>query len=134
MRAIHNVAAKVDTSPTKFSAHGFQEFGRNQSRERQFCIQSEFVGVEVAAVFPRFDFADLPFVCEVGFDGESFGAAEEVAMSHGMKELVVNVKGPGMGRDSAIRSLQAMGFVVTAIVDVTPVPHNGCRAPKRRRV
>mgnify|MGYP002673326099 CR=1 FL=1 len=60
--------------------------------------------------------------------------AGKVAMSHGMKELVVNVKGPGMGRDSAIRSLQAMGFVVTAIVDVTPVPHNGCRAPKRRRV
>ena len=86
MRAIHNVAAKVDTSPTKFSAHGFQEFGRNQSGERQFCIQSEFVGVEVAAVFPRFDFSDLPFVCEVGFDGESFGAAEEVAMSHGKRQ------------------------------------------------
>ena len=60
--------------------------------------------------------------------------AGKVAMSHGMKEVTVNVKGPGMGRDSAIRSLQALGFVVTAIVDVTPVPHNGCRAPKRRRV
>ena len=60
--------------------------------------------------------------------------AGKVAMSHGMKEVAVNVKGPGMGRDSAIRSLQAMGFVVTSIVDVTPVPHNGCRAPKRRRV
>ena len=60
--------------------------------------------------------------------------AGKVAMSHGMKEIAVNVKGPGMGRDSAIRSLQAMGFIVTAIVDVTPVPHNGCRAPKRRRV
>lgn len=60
--------------------------------------------------------------------------AGKVAMSHGMKEIAVNVKGPGMGRDSAIRSLQAMGFIVTAIIDVTPVPHNGCRAPKRRRV
>jgi small subunit ribosomal protein S11 len=60
--------------------------------------------------------------------------AGKVAMSHGMKEVAVNVKGPGMGRDSAIRSLQAMGFTVTSIVDVTPVPHNGCRAPKRRRV
>ncbi len=60
--------------------------------------------------------------------------AGKVAMSHGMKEISVNVKGPGMGRDSAIRSLQAMGFIVTAISDVTPVPHNGCRAPKRRRV
>ncbi len=60
--------------------------------------------------------------------------AGRVAMSHGMKEVAVNVKGPGMGRDSAIRSLQALGFIVTAITDVTPVPHNGCRPPKRRRV
>ena len=60
--------------------------------------------------------------------------AGKVAMSHGMKEVAVNVKGPGMGRDSAIRSLTALGFVVTSITDVTPVPHNGCRAPKRRRV
>lgn len=60
--------------------------------------------------------------------------AGKVAMSHGMKEVAVSVKGPGMGRDSAIRSLQALGFVVTSIADVTPVPHNGCRAPKRRRV
>ena len=55
-------------------------------------------------------------------------------MSHGMKEVSVSVKGPGMGRDSAIRSLQALGFIVTSIEDVTPVPHNGCRPPKRRRV
>lgn len=60
--------------------------------------------------------------------------AGKVAMSHGMKEVAVDVKGPGMGRDSAIRSLQALGFIVTSITDVTPVPHNGCRAPKRRRV
>ncbi len=60
--------------------------------------------------------------------------AGKVAMSHGMKEVAVKVRGPGMGRDSAIRALQALGFVVTAIADVTPVPHNGCRPPKRRRV
>ena len=60
--------------------------------------------------------------------------AGKTAMSHGMKEVAVNVKGPGMGRDSAIRSLQALGFTVSSIVDVTPVPHNGCRARKRRRV
>ncbi len=60
--------------------------------------------------------------------------AGRIAMSHGMKEISVNVKGLGMGRDSAIRSLQALGFIVTAIIDVTPVPHNGCRSPKRRRV
>ncbi len=60
--------------------------------------------------------------------------AGRVAMSHGMKEVLVKVKGPGMGRDSAIRALQSLGFTVTSIVDVTPVPHNGCRPPKRRRV
>ena len=60
--------------------------------------------------------------------------AGRVAMSHGMKEVLVKVKGPGMGRDSAIRALQSLGFNVSAIVDVTPVPHNGCRPPKRRRV
>jgi small subunit ribosomal protein S11 len=60
--------------------------------------------------------------------------AGKAAMSHGMKEVLVKVKGPGMGRDSAIRALQSLGFNVSAIIDVTPVPHNGCRPPKRRRV
>lgn len=60
--------------------------------------------------------------------------AGKVALSHGMKDVSVKVKGPGMGRDSAIRALQAMGFNVISIVDATPVPHNGCRPPKRRRV
>ncbi len=60
--------------------------------------------------------------------------AGRTAMSHGLKEVIVKVRGPGMGRDSAVRALQALGFTITAIVDVTPVPHNGCRPPKRRRV
>jgi len=60
--------------------------------------------------------------------------AGRVAISHGMKEVVVKLNGPGMGRDSAVRALQSLGMIVTEIVDVTPVPHNGCRAPKRRRV
>lgn len=60
--------------------------------------------------------------------------AGRVAVSHGMKEVVVKLKGPGMGRDSAVRALQSLGIIVTQIVDVTPVPHNGCRPPKRRRV
>ena len=60
--------------------------------------------------------------------------AGRTAMSHGMKEIVVKVKGPGMGRDSAVRALQSLGFTVSSIIDVTPVPHNGCRPPKRRRV
>lgn len=64
-------------------------------------------------------------------------AAEEAAknaMEHGLKTIEVFVKGPGSGRESAIRSLQAAGLEVTLIKDVTPIPHNGCRPPKRRRV
>ena len=61
-------------------------------------------------------------------------AAAKVSMEHGMKTVEVAVKGPGSGREAAIRSLQAAGLEVTAIRDVTPVPHNGCRPPKRRRV
>jgi small subunit ribosomal protein S11 len=56
------------------------------------------------------------------------------AMEHGMKNVEVYVKGPGSGRESALRSLQAAGFNVLMIKDVTPIPHNGCRPPKRRRV
>ena len=64
-------------------------------------------------------------------------AAEDAgrkAMDHGMKTLEVQVKGPGSGRESALRALQAAGFDITAIRDVTPIPHNGCRPRKRRRV
>ena len=60
--------------------------------------------------------------------------AAKAAMEHGLKTLEVTVKGPGAGREAAIRALQAAGLEVTAIRDVTPVPHNGCRPPKRRRV
>ena len=60
--------------------------------------------------------------------------AGRTAISHGLKEVSVKVKGPGMGRDSAIRALQSLGLIVNSITDVTPVPHNGCRPPKRRRV
>lgn len=56
------------------------------------------------------------------------------AQEHGMKTLAVEVKGPGAGRESALRALQVVGFTITSIKDVTPVPHNGCRPPKRRRV
>jgi small subunit ribosomal protein S11 len=61
-------------------------------------------------------------------------SAAKVAMEHGMKQVEVCVKGPGAGREAAIRSLQAAGLEVNAIRDVTPIPHNGCRPPKRRRV
>ena len=61
-------------------------------------------------------------------------AAAKTAMENGMKSIEVSVKGPGAGREAAIRSLQAVGLEVNMIKDVTPVPHNGCRPPKRRRV
>src|SRR5436309_23182 len=64
-------------------------------------------------------------------------AAEDAgrkAMEHGMRNLEIEVKGPGAGRESALRALQAVGFAINAIRDVTPIPHNGCRPPKRRRV
>jgi len=64
-------------------------------------------------------------------------AAEDAgkkAAEHGMKTLEVNVSGPGSGRESALRALQSVGFTITSIRDVTPIPHNGCRPPKRRRV
>jgi small subunit ribosomal protein S11 len=60
--------------------------------------------------------------------------AAKKAMEHGMKTIEVMVKGPGTGRESALRALQTTGFTVTSIKDVTPIPHNGCRPPKRRRV
>ena len=66
------------------------------------------------------------------------GRAAEVAarkgMEHGLRQVEVLVRGPGPGREAAIRSLQGMGLLLTGIRDVTPIPHNGCRAPKRRRV
>lgn len=80
----------------------------------------------------------------VGFKGSRKGtpfaaqmaaeAAAKSAMEHGLKTVEVYVKGPGAGRESAIRSLQAAGLEVSLIKDVTPIPHNGCRPPKRRRV
>jgi small subunit ribosomal protein S11 len=56
------------------------------------------------------------------------------AMEHGMRTLEIEVRGPGSGRESALRALQAAGFKISLIRDVTPIPHNGCRPPKRRRV
>ena len=81
---------------------------------------------------------------EMGFRGSRKSApfaaqtaaetAAKIAMEHGMKTVEVYVKGPGQGREAAIRALQTAGLEVTMIKDVTPIPHNGCRPPKRRRV
>lgn len=70
-----------------------------------------------------------PFAAQLAAD-----AAAKEAIDHGMKQIEVLVKGPGSGREAAIRSLQAAGLEVNVIKDCTPIPHNGCRPPKRRRV
>ena len=70
-----------------------------------------------------------PFAAQIAAED-----AGKKAMEHGLKHIEVFVKGPGSGRESALRALQAVGFEVTMIKDVTPLPHNGCRPPKRRRV
>ena len=66
--------------------------------------------------------------------GQAAEVASKAAMEHGMKTVDVYVKGPGAGREAAIRALQTAGLEITMIKDVTPIPHNGCRPPKRRRV
>ena len=70
-----------------------------------------------------------PFAAQVAAE-----IAGKAAQEHGLQVLEVNVKGPGSGRESAVRALQALGLTVTSIRDVTSIPHNGCRPPKRRRV
>src|SRR6266404_3612639 len=70
-----------------------------------------------------------PYAAQVAAD-----SAAKKASEHGVKNLEVEVKGPGAGRESALRALQAAGFTITSIRDVTPIPHNGCRPPKRRRI
>ena len=70
-----------------------------------------------------------PFAAQVAAE-----QAGRKAMEHGMRTLEVEVRGPGSGRESALRALQAVGFTITSIRDVTPIPHNGCRPRKRRRV
>ena len=70
-----------------------------------------------------------PFAAQVTAE-----SAAKKSIEHGMKTVEVNVKGPGSGRESAIRALQAAGLQISVIRDVTPIPHNGCRPPKRRRV
>ncbi|MEA3509513.1 MAG: 30S ribosomal protein S11 [candidate division NC10 bacterium] len=107
-------------------------------------VQATFNNTIVTITDPQGNVVTWASAGSVGFKGSRkstpFAAqtasenAAQKAMSHGMREVRVYVKGPGAGREAAIRSLQAAGLEITAIKDVTPIPHNGCRPPKRRRV
>jgi len=107
-------------------------------------IQSTFNNITITLTDPNGNVLSSASSGTVGFKGSRKStpyaaglAAEEAArraMDHGLRQVDVRIKGPGSGRESAIRSLQAAGLQVTSIRDVTPVPHNGCRPRKRRRV
>jgi len=108
------------------------------------CIQATFNNTIVTITDGTGNVVTWASAGSVGFKGSRkstpFAAqmasenAAQKAMAQGMKEVKVYVKGPGAGREAAIRSLQAAGLEITAIKDVTPIPHNGCRPRKRRRV
>ena len=107
-------------------------------------IKSTFNNTIVSITDPQGNVISWQSAGTVGFKGSRkstpFAAqsaaetAATAAMEHGLKTVEVFVKGPGQGREAAIRALQAVGLEVTMIKDVTPIPHNGCRPPKRRRV
>ncbi len=110
----------------------------------QAYVQSSFNNTIVTLTDPQGNVLSWGSAGAAGFKGSrkstpyaaqitAEGAARR-AMDHGLRQVEVFVKGPGAGRESAIRSLQAAGIQVLSISDVTPIPHNGCRAPKRRRV
>jgi small subunit ribosomal protein S11 len=123
---------------------------RNKPKEKKNIpvgvvhIQSTFNNTIVSVTDPRGDVISWASAGGVGFKGTRKGtpfAAQMVAenacrkaLEHGLKRVDVLVRGPGSGRETAIRSLQGVGLEVNMIKDVTPIPHNGCRAPKRRRV
>ncbi len=124
--------------------------GRTRRRERKNVplghahIQSTFNNTIVTITDPQGNVLAWASAGTQGFKGSRKGtpfaaglaaeAAARKAMEHGVRQVEVYVKGPGPGREAAIRSLQAAGLDISLIKDVTPVPHNGCRPPKRRRV
>lgn len=117
---------------------------RKQVPRGNAYIQSTFNNTLVTLTDPAGNVLSWSSSGAVGFKGSrkstpfaASQAAEDAAkkaMEHGVRTVDVYVKGPGSGREAAIRSLQATGLAISAIIDVTPIPHNGCRPPKKRRV
>jgi small subunit ribosomal protein S11 len=124
--------------------------GKSKTKEKKNIVQgvahvqSTFNNTIIAISDVNGDIISWASAGTVGFKGTKKGtpfaaqmaaeAAAKKAMEHGLRKVDVFVKGPGSGRETAIRSLQAVGLEVSLIRDVTPIPHNGCRPPKRRRV
>ncbi len=127
-----------------------RKVARTRRRERKNIpvgrayIQSTFNNTIVTLTDPNGNVIAWGSSGATGFKGSRKGtpyaasmaaeAAAKRAMEHGLRQVEVYVKGPGSGREGAIRSLQAAGLTISTITDVTPIPHNGCRPPKRRRV
>ncbi len=133
--------------PKKATAAGAKKIRRKEKKNiavGQAYIKSTFNNTIVSITDPSGAVISWSSAGQVGFKGSrkstpfaaqmAAEAAAKRAMEHGMRKVDVFVKGPGSGRETAIRSLQAAGLEVGTIQDMTPVPHNGCRPPKRRRV
>ena len=134
-------------SKTAKAAAGAKKVRRKERKNvaaGQAYIKSTFNNTIISITDPTGAVVSWSSAGQVGFKGSrkstpyaaqmAAEAAARRAMEHGMKKVDVFVKGPGSGRETAIRSIQNAGIEVTGIKDVTPVPHNGCRQPKRRRV
>ncbi len=129
--------------PPKKRARGRKRERKAISEGRAY-IQSTFNNTIVTLTDPEGNVIAWGSSGTAGFKGSRKGTpyaaqlaardAARKAMDHGLRQVAVYVKGPGSGREAAIRSLQSSGLYITSIKDITPIPHNGCRPPKRRRV
>lgn len=135
--------AKQQTGGTRRPQRGRRRERKNVPRGNVY-VQATFNNIIITITDPQGNVVSWSSAGAHGFRGsrKSTPYAAQVtaenaarkAMDHGMRQVDVFVKGPGSGRESAVRSLQGAGMTVMSITDVTPIPHNGCRPPKRRRV
>ncbi|HYM14580.1 MAG TPA: 30S ribosomal protein S11 [Dehalococcoidia bacterium] len=133
----------AEGKPTKTKTKGRKRERKSVPRGRAY-VQSTFNNTLITLTDPNGNVLSWASAGQSGFKGSrkstpyaaqiaAEGAARR-AMEHGLRQVDVFVKGPGSGREAAVRALQASGLIVLSIKDSTPVPHNGCRPPKRRRV
>jgi small subunit ribosomal protein S11 len=133
----------AEAKPTKTKTKGRKRERKSVPRGRAY-VQSTFNNTLITLTDPQGNVLSWASAGQSGFKGSrkstpyaaqiaAEGAARR-AMEHGLRQVDVFVKGPGSGREAAVRALQASGLIVLSIKDSTPVPHNGCRPPKRRRV